>query len=221
MQFSELVTQTRESCGNVTVNDVPDDVFKRVVNLAHRYIATVYPNLDSRAVVRTPTVVGLQDYAIPADCFAIRGVRDTTSNTKLRKRGERWAENQQWENVPQGRPTDYVRYVDVIRIWPAPDGIYDIDIYYQQTIEDMVADTDTPVIPVPWHDGLILKARWYYYDRIRNDIPKASASDTSWRMFLQEMPTALDQETVDIDSGVVIPTLRSGYGHRLDFDHSP
>lgn len=221
MQLSELVDSVREACGNVTVNDVPDETFKKVINLAHRYIATVYPNLDSRAVVTTPTVVGLQDYAIPIDCFAIRDVWDTTNNHKLKKRGERWAAHQMWATVPQGRPTDYVRYVDVIRIWPAPDGIYNINTYYQQTIADMVADTDTPVIPLPWHDGLVLKARWYYYDRVRNDIPKASASDTSWQMFLKEMPTALDQETVDIDSGVVIPTLHRGLGRRLDFDHSP
>lgn len=221
MNLLELRTDLRAAVGNPTVNDVPDDILTDLINKAHRYVATVYPNLNSRVVVTTATVIGQQDYAVPLDCFAVREVWDSTNNTKLVKRGERWAAEHKWLLATNGRPQSYVRFVNVLQLWPPPDGVYNIDMYYQQTIEDMVADADLPVLPIPWHDGLVLKARWYYYDRYRSDIPKAAASDVSWRMFLQEMPTALDQETVDIDSGVELPTLRRGSNTRRDFDHSP
>lgn len=225
MNLLQMRADLREAIGNVSVNDVPDTTLDRCINLAHRNIATVYPNLNSRAVVTTPTVVGTNVYAIPSDCFAIRAVWDATSNKKLTKRGERWGAERQWVTITsQGRPTDYVRYVGVIKVWPTPDGIYDLDVYYQQNIDALVADSDEPIVAEPWHDGVVLKARWYYYDRIRTDIPKAAAADTSWKMFLQEMPSSIDLENVDIDSGVVLPSLmrggESGY-YRRDFDHSP
>lgn len=222
MNLLEMRTDLRSAIGNVTDNDVPDSVLDAVINKAHRNIATVYPNLDSRAVATTPTVIGLADYPLPVDAFALRAVWDSTSGQKLVKRGERWAAGRNWSDAPRGRPTDYVRYTNLIQVWPVPDGIYQLDIYYQQNIADMVADTDIPVIPVPWHDGLVLKARWYYYDRVRTDIPKAAAADTSWKMFLQEMPSSIELENVDIDSGVVLPSLlRGGESgrYRRDFDH--
>lgn len=220
MNLAQLRTDLRSAVGSPTVNDVTDDMLTSLINKAHRYIATVYPNLSSRVVVTTQTVIGTQDYAVPADCFAVREVWDSTNNVKLTKRGERWAAEHKWLTPTNARPHSYVRFVNVLQLWPPPDGIYNIDMYYQQTIQDMAADSDVPVIPIPWHDGLVLKARWYYYDQLRSDIPKASASDVSWRMWLAEMPTSLDQETVDIDSGVELPTLRRGRHYRRDFDHS-
>ena len=224
MNLLEMRTDLRQAIGNVSVNDVPDETLNKCINLANRYVSTVYPSLTSRAVVTSPTIPGQQIYAIPADCFAVRGVWDSDIGTKLTKRGERWAELHDWASgTGQGRPTDYVRFVNVLQLWPVPDGVYNIDVYYQQNIADLVADADLPTIAVPWHDGIVLKARWYYYDRIRTDIPKAASANTSWKMFLQEMPTSIDLENVDIDSGVVLPTLlrggERGYARR-DFDHS-
>lgn len=224
MNLLEMRTDLRQAIGNVSVNDVPDATLDKCLNLAHRNIATVYPNLSSREVAATMTLVDVATYPLPTDVFALRAIWDASNNRKLVKRGERWAANQRWLDAPLGRPTDYVRYTNIVQVWPVPDAVYQLDIYYQQNIADMVADTDIPVLGVPWHDGLVLKARWYYYDRIRTDIPKAAASDASWKMFLQEMPTSIDLENVDIDSGVVLPTLdrggESGY-YRRDFDHGP
>jgi hypothetical protein len=222
MNLGQIRADTRIGVGNVTTTDVPDSALNACINKAYRYIATVYPNLPSRVISTITTVVGIQNYNLPADCFAVRKLWDITNNTWLTKRGERWGAQQQVANASQGKPTDYIRYLNYVQLWPIPDGIYTIDLYYQSSIADLVSDADVPVIPIPWHEGLIIKSCFVYYSWYRKDYVKAQAEDVTWKMWLSEMPTSIDLENVDIDSGVDIPTLNPNtLNPRLDFDHAP
>ena len=148
-------------------------------------------------------------------------VYNRTAAKRLTKLGDRGAGEQDNLSVPdantQGNPVSYARWGEGIQLYPQPDGVYQIEVYTKRQVTSLSADGDTPVIPTSWHNGIVLLARWYYYDSI-GDLPKAEYAYNTFKLWLADKPVEIEEEKSDIDSGVAIPTLARPTS-RLDFDH--
>jgi len=124
------------------------------------------------------------------------------------------------EPATWGHPEKYLRYRDSVDLIPVPNGEYVIEVFYKYDVVDLVADADTPGIPPTWHYGLVMYAKYLYYTQEQNDQPKAVLAYEAFQLWAKDKPTEIDEESVDIDTGVVIPTLANDPVRRLDFDHS-
>jgi hypothetical protein len=95
-------------------------------------------------------------------------------------------------------------------------------VFYKYAIVLLADINDQPSIPPTWHMGIVLYAAWYYYDEV-NDLPKAAARYQSFKTWLSDKPTEIDEEMkADMDSGVDIVPLNKAVTERgLDFNHAP
>lgn len=217
MNLSQIRTRLRRRIGNPDTGDVSNTDLNEYINDSYRELAVNYSHHKVRKICTFPTVVGTADYGIPADAGAILGVRDTTNNVKLVKFGLRRGDT---VTVTQnGRPQAYERIRGFVRLYPPPDGIYTIRLRYRENITDLSADGDEPLIPMTWHFGIVLHARWNYFDD-KGDIPKATHAWNTFVAWVEGKQTEIEEESIDLDSGVELPTLAGNVEPRLDFDEA-
>lgn len=203
----------RTKIGSPTIVDVPDSTLTRLCNAAYREIASKYPFNEVRCIKSFTTTADEPRYTVPDDLAALFRVWDDTNKKKLTKRGVRFLATIP-KNVPNGKPTSYVRAKDWIQLYPTPDDDYIIELFYLTDIADMVDDSDEPVLPLAWHDGIVLKARHLYYDE-RGDIGKAIYAKNEWKDWVSDKPSEIDMEKVDLeDAGVIISTLGGEHARR-------
>ena len=224
MQLSEIRTKTRTLIGNPSQTSIPDSRLTELINQAYRDIATRYRFHKVRTIATFATVDGTKRYTLPTDCGVLMKVWDQTSRKKLGKLDNRdFSEKDAQDTGITSQPTNYYRTRDWIELFPIPDGVYTIAIQYKTTIADMVADADTPAIPLPWHIGICYYARWVYYDEEGN-LEKTQYYLNQWNLCVNTMPVEVDEELfADMDKGVRLPELAEWRGSAavgLDFDHS-
>lgn len=226
MQLSTMRDTLRTKIGSPSTSDVSEATLTRILNASYREIGAKYPFNETRCIKSFSTVVGTNRYTLPTDLAVLFRVWDATNNIKLRKRGVRFLATMP-NQMPAGQPRDYIRAKDWIQLSPSPSEIISVQIFYLTEIQDMVDDTDTPVLPLAWHDGIVLKARHTFYDE-RGDVGKAIYSKSEWKDWVADKPSEIDQEKDDLeDAGVIVASLGGEHGRRFgrravsnwDFEH--
>lgn len=216
MLASAMRDKLRRQVGNPTTAQVSDAVMLEYINLGYRQLGNRYRFRQLRAKTTVPTVAGTRAYTLPAGAGTILRVRDTTNQRKITKIGDARAAALVNTEIT-GEPEKYILYATTFELHPTPDAAYNIELYYKLTITDLVAG-DTPLIPESWHPGIITLSRYCYWDD-QGDLVKATAALNLFNAWVREQPVEVDEEKVDIDSGVELPTLSSNTA-RLDFDHA-
>lgn len=219
MRLVDMRTVLRSRIGNPTEVDVPGSVLNQELNAAYLDIIDRYRFHKARKRCQFFTVVGQSRYDLPNDILAVLRVSDETNFRKLVKRGDRQLKSLD-NYTTQGKPENYVRYRDWIELYPIPDGVYLMEVFYKFAHGALVQDEDQPSLPLVWHEGILMLAKHKYYINIANDQPKAVLAYEAWKLWVSDKPTEIDEETVDIDSGVEIVPLSTPTTERLDFNHA-
>lgn len=224
MNLLAMRTALRPKLGNPTVTEVPDATLTAFLNTAYTEITGKYPFNEVRCVKSFDTVAGTSRYDVPTDLAALFRIWDDTNKKKLGKKGVRFLATAR-KDVPNGKSFYYVRTKNWFQLIPTPDAVYSMMIFYLQTVADLVADGDVPVIPGAWHHGIVLKARHLYYDE-KGDIGKAIYAKNEWKDWVSDKPSEIDLEKDDLeDSGVIVESLGGehgrSFGGRSDYRHYP
>ena len=99
------------------------------------------------------------------------------------------------------------------------DDAYTLHVRYVAYPADMVNDSDLPAIPTMWHDGIILRARYKYFDEVGN-LPMSQYTFRAWSEWADGKASEWDEENkADWDMPVTLPTIQTTTT-KLDFDHS-
>lgn len=226
MQLSLMRAKLRRIIGNPTTTAVVNSRLDELLNQAHRDIGDRYRFHKVRSIATFPTVDGTKRYTLPTDLSVLMRVWNQTERTRIRKRKpEDITEIDAQDTDVEGKPTHYLRFRDWIELVPIPDAVYTISLFYKTSVVDMVADSDTPLLPTPWHIGVVYYARWIYFDE-EGAIDKAEYALDVWEHWIAQKPVEVDEEKEDLNVAVSIPTLdparwRNSSGNtNLDFDHS-
>lgn len=215
----DLVTMQltlRTKVGSPSLTDVTNGTLTRIINAAYREIGSKYPFTELRCIKSFDTIAGVNRYDVPEDLAVLRRVWDDTNKKKITKRGIRFLASQS-KNVPDGPPRNYVRAKNWIQFLPMPNSVVTVQLYYDTETADLVDDADEPVIPLAWHDGIVLKARHIFYDE-RGDVGKAIYAKSEWKDWVADKPSEIDQEKDDLeDVGVIVETLGNEIGRTNHF----
>lgn len=227
MQLSTMRDTLRTKVGSPSLTDVSNATLTRVINAAYREIGAKYPFNELRCIKTFATVAEEARYTVPTDLAVLFRVWDDTNKIKLAKRGVRFLATLP-KGTPSGLPRNYVRTKDFIQLIPTPSEVITISLFYLTEVADLVDDADTPVLPLAWHDGIILKARHTFYDE-RGDVGKAIYAKSEWKDWVSDKPSEIDQEKDDLeDVGVIVASLGGEHGRRFgsrryptnwEFDH--
>jgi hypothetical protein len=215
MDLTALQTRLRSMVGSPSATDVPDAELTQHLNDAYRDIATKFPHHKIRKVCDFETTVGEDTYGLPTGVLSVLKVWDISNNVKLERVGI-----DQIARLPEqtdGKPLKYIRLRDYIQLVPPTDAVYSIRVHYITDTTDLTSGSDVPVVPTPWHIAIALLGKWYYYNH-HNQVPKAQAAMVAYREWLRDKPSEMDAETVDIDSGVRLPTLARSSTKGLTFE---
>lgn len=211
MDLATMRTRLRARIGNPDIVDVPDADLTRILNSAYGDIADRFRFHKVRKICTFPTVANTQDYGLPSDLLEIIKVRDQTNGRQLRKADymDEAGKDERLDSILTQQPTHYLRYRNFIRLEPTPDGAYTVELFYKAGVVDLSDDADEPILPAPWHEGILKLARHYFYDE-KGDVPKSQYALSIYNSWLSTKPVEVDEEKKDLDKGVRIPSLESG-----------
>lgn len=153
MLVSDVATRVKRQFGDEAGAQITDADIIRWCNDAQIEIAT--QNKLLQTVASSNTVVGTQSYATPATMLALRGVRyDKLRLTPLSM--------DDIDNVIQdstqdsGTPQYYWMIGEDVYLWPKPDSVKSLTIYYTAKPTTLTATGDTISLP-PQFDNRIVE----------------------------------------------------------------
>lgn len=217
MNFSELKARLRISVKNPVEQDITDEMLGSYINSGYLDLAARYDYHQTRKRCTFTTIAGETKYQLPGDVASVLRLRDNTHGKKIWKAGDRAIASQ---SVPKWEwwPRSYVRYRNYVELLPVPrETGWVIEVYYIAIPAVLVNDTDIPVLPLTWHEGIYMRGKWYYFNDT-GDTVQATSALNSYSVWLSDKPNEIQVESVDIDRGVEMPTLgrSSGWDGRFD-----
>ena len=127
----------------------------RKLNFAYREIwgGFIQPELEKR--VYATVVANQRVIALPADCFAVLSVRDTTNEKRLTSTSHVKVDGKIWT---AGTPDKYLRFGQTIEIDPYSATAWTIDIRYQKRPSDLSSTQDSE-LGEEWDEAILFGAQ--------------------------------------------------------------
>lgn len=204
MNLKELRDRLRQSIKNPDTNDVDDPQLTGYINSGYLDLAARYPFHQTRKRCSFITTPGERRYQLPGDLTVVLRLRNVTHEYKITKAGDRLVASTR--RLPQWWPHSYTRYRNYVELHPTPNEENTIEVYYNAIPALLGVDEDIPILPLSWHEGIWMRAKWYYY-LDQGDEAKATSANNFYMIWLSDKPSEIEEESVDIDSGVEVPTL--------------
>lgn len=203
MNLSDLRTRFRKQLGNPDPTQVTDAELNEALNEAYQHLLDRYPHSSSKSWFRFETVSGTSGYAIPGHVGAINFVWDTATWARIPKLPDESVQENDARGT--GRPRGWVRVGSFIVLYPEPDGAYEIGVQGKVVSAPLAADDDEPLLDPTWHDGILRRARYEWWDHYHPDISKARNALVSWNEWITTKPSSLTEELQP--QGVAAPAL--------------
>lgn len=164
MIVSDIMTRIRRKFGDESAVQVTDADIIRWINDGQRRIVLKNDTLLEKTAT-TSSVAGQQEYTLPVDLLILKFIqyKESAATSYLKLRGltpvefneyiDGWSDSGTVRGVPQV----YTIFSGKIIAYPTPtasvtDGF---KIYYNRTPTDVALNSDTPDLPLLYHDTLV------------------------------------------------------------------
>lgn len=136
----------------------------KCINMACQKVNSIVSGTKEDYFTQSATfqsTINVMSYNLPTDCRSIRRMEiyDTTDASKKYKLDElKFPQTEAygpWPYPQIGRPVGYYLIGTRFDLNPIPDGTYDMRIYYDTRKNDLATDTDSPSIPLDFHDAVV------------------------------------------------------------------
>lgn len=172
---------------NRFINQAQREAQKRLLQAGEEYYTIC---------VETSTVASQRDYALPSDFYKLMRIERITSGSGDTAATERLYPLTRNEidvagyngitGADLGLPYNYVINKDTFSLYPVPNVVKTIRLWYAPRVSDMDDDADIPDVPVDYHEYLaILAARDGFLRDGRSLAPIESKLDYYDQMFKQ------------------------------------
>lgn len=134
---------------------LPDDVVLWALNGAASSIATdkdwpwLYTTQDSSTVSGTPTLPLPEGYTRTVYLKVDGRVLEPTTRISMADADT---------DTDNGRPGSYSVEANDLRVYPNPDGVYDVSHGFYRSEPELILDTDAPLLPDAYAEWLALEA---------------------------------------------------------------
>lgn len=203
MNLADLRAKLRRQLGNPTTGEVSNNDLTDVINEAYQHILDRYKHEHNKTFFEFTTLNGTGLYALPGHVGRIFFVWDTELRRPLKRLRD--DEVQGYDGWPAARPRGWVRVGQMIALYPSPESTYNIGVQAKVVSSPLSADTDEPLLDATWHDGILSRARYEWWDHYRRDVTKSREALVSWNEWVTTKPSLPDEEVRP--QGVVVPTL--------------
>lgn len=163
MNVLQIQEYIKRQFGDESGVQVTDADIIRWINSAQKQIVLQNESL-LEVISTTDTVVDQQAYDLPVDLLKLRGIqyRSATDQAYYRLKGYSLAEFNDrvdgWDDTSEkSDPICYTVYANEIQLFPIPNTAITaaLKVYYNRTPVDVADTSDTPELPILYHDTII------------------------------------------------------------------
>lgn len=166
LDLDALRTMVRTALG-VDNQEFPDNTLDQLLNRSWWDLLNRFPFKENETFVPFQTIVGQRLYALPVQFEAVRsmGIEADGLNLQQHQNLNPWTEREyetayNSNTFLQAMPCYYVREGSCIKLFPTPDKIYTITLYYWMNLADLADPVVAPIIPRSWHEVIGYGAIW-------------------------------------------------------------
>lgn len=152
MLVSDVATRVKRTFGDEYGAQIDDTDIIRWCNDAQKEIAL--QNKLLQTVSNTNTVVNQQDYTLPTDLLALRGIRYDKLRLTMLSLDDIDAVVED-RSLDKGTPQYYWTYAQTLSLWPTPDAVKSITIYYTQVPATLTAVGNTISLPAQFDNRIV------------------------------------------------------------------
>lgn len=162
------------------------------INLAYFETASETEFEGLKMSATAVTVASQASYSLPDDLMSIISVADLTNDRRLVKLG---LHNYHLKdrNV-EGDPRYYARRKRVMYLWPTPDAVFNLEVYYLEEICPMELASDVTVFPQSYDAVVLRKAKKFAWEDLGNE-QKANYYEAQSQRSMSRLPS--DTEEAD------------------------
>lgn len=123
---------------------------------------------------------------VPLPVWSVTDDLSRNSDGRTLERQSRTELDDRWATDYMAEPAEWSIYAEKLVFRPIPDGVYAITHRYYRTELTLVADTDTPLMPVEFHPAIAELATYITLRRDRND-PRAQGAFSAYETWVTKM----------------------------------
>lgn len=164
MIVSEILTKVKRQFGDESGVQVTDSDIIRWINESQRHIVTANEGLLEK-VVTSPSQAGVGSYSLPLDLLIMHSMSfqdaGVLSYTKLKafslNQFNEYVDGWDGSTYSPGTPSIYTIFAGNIIVFPIPlvGAANAFKLYYTRAPTDVVNVTDTPDLPLLYHDVIV------------------------------------------------------------------
>ncbi len=170
--ISQMRSELRVHLGNIDVGDLDNDAADLLINRSWWQVQNSLNFEELKASRVITTSIGVNSYPIvPAvDQESIRSLSYSDVNGQnvpiFPQDLEEYVAAYSSDTNLRGAPEKYIREGDNIIIWPDPDDVYSITLYYLATLADWNDANPTISVPQSSHEIVLFGAVWRGWGRL-------------------------------------------------------
>ena len=176
LQMRKLV---RDGLGGLDEQDLPDTDLDMLLNMSYWELESRFPFEEKNARTEFVTVVGTDEYSIGAlelasatllDAIQSISVIQNDQSYKLQRMTEDYYDELYSANTDERAiPRYYLRRDDSIVLWPVPDEVYTMRLFYLKTLQAiLVGSVEILNFPREWDElvveGAVTRGHYYRQD---------------------------------------------------------
>lgn len=155
MIVSDVVTRVQRQFGDEASVQIDEADIIRWINDCAKDLAV--QNDLGQAVATQPSQIGTEIYAVPDGCFAIRSIyyNQRKLDFYTRQEYDAYVNINDPEELATGTPILYTRFVDDLLLYPKPDTVENIKIWYFKRPDPVTTSTDTLPFAEEYHSRFV------------------------------------------------------------------
>lgn len=210
-----MILQLRGNTGE-DESDLTDDQCILLLNQSYWEILDKFEFREKEVTAFQQTIVGVPNYPAPIPFESIRmiSIQDPNSlqHFKLDRMLPSVYENTLNDNIAQQDfPRKYVREGCLFRLWPTPNGAYNLTLKYMTVLADLDSSTNPlPPIPQVWGEIILYGATWRRYGQIGDLVRKQSFQNDQARLINSTSPVETKEEGDSKEARLEV--MGQGYG---------
>lgn len=179
-------------------SDVDPARYKKYINYAYQDLCGSLKLEELIGSQRFDTVAGKALYLLPPAIRSTRAVSivDPTDyvsgGAPLRKRDVFWYRVQ--ADASDDAVTDYFRYGNFLILYPTPASAKSINLEFRVRPDPLVNDDDSPILPIEWHEGILLLADSKFHRAVGEPELALEAENNYIRWVRRKLDLAADEQ---------------------------
>lgn len=155
LTVAEIATRVKRQFGDEAGAQITNNDILRWLNDAMKDISINNNLLQVKAT--SPAVAGTSEYSMPTDILTLQSVKFNGSLLTGLSIQEADTYVQGHDSTPEatGVPTHYWVWASTINVYPTPQAVGTLMLYYTRVPNVLTLDTDVPEIPAPYHPRLV------------------------------------------------------------------